>query len=49
MNNLDSQTVKDRSTKLKIEIINRFSIEKIVREYHKLYQELLNIYENSTS
>lgn len=49
INNLDSQTVKDRSTKLKIEIINRFSIEKVAREYQKLYQELLNIYENSTS
>ncbi|MHB8903515.1 MAG: glycosyltransferase [Patescibacteria group bacterium] len=42
LNNIDSVPVKERSTRLKNEIINKFSIAKTVEQYQKLYQELLN-------
>jgi len=43
MNNLDSVPVKERSLKLKNEVINKFSIANIAIEYQKLYQELLEL------
>jgi len=42
LNNLDSVTVRSRSNKLREEVINRYSIEKICAEYQKLYLSLLN-------
>lgn len=49
LNNIDSVPVKERSLRLKNEIINKFSIVKIAGEYQKLYQDLLNTYENTAS
>jgi glycosyltransferase involved in cell wall biosynthesis len=49
LNNIDSAPVKERSLRLKNEIINKFSITKTAEEYQKLYQDLLKTYENTTS
>ncbi len=49
LNNIDSAPVKERSLRLKNEIINKFSITKTAEEYQKLYQDLLKNYENTTS
>ena len=42
INNYESAPVKERSFKLKTEIINKYSIKTIANEYSKLYSELLN-------
>lgn len=44
INNYNSAPVKERSLKLKNEIINKFSIVTIADEYRKLYEKLLNIF-----
>ena len=49
INNLGQETVTERSAKLKQEIINKYSVSRMSQDYQKLYQELLNTYENITS